>query len=134
MAEAKRADSPSALRRGGRPRKDDRQSVALTVWATPADAQRLRQAAAERRESVSSFLAESGRSQAGRPLEQTRAIAGAELRRVLGPIASNLNQLTRSVNAALLRNNVLAVREDLERHQATLRDLGAALLKLQARR
>ena len=127
----------SGDRRGvGRPPKTEsaRQSVAITVWVTPADGRLIRTAAAKRGESLSAFLAAGGRARAGQPIEETRSEASAALRRLLAPIGSNLNQGTRAINIALKRSDDAGVVAALEAHRETFRDLGAALLDLAARR
>ena len=126
----------TTTRRGGRPPKadTDRRSVSATVWLTPADAQLIRGAAGDRRESLSAFLVAGGLARAGQPIEETRGAASAELRRLLAPIGANLNQGVRAINTAVKRGDDPAVVAALEESRRTFVDLGAALLKVMARR
>ena len=126
----------TTTRRGGRPPKadTDRRSVSATVWLTPADAQLIRGAAGDRRESLSAFLVAGGLARAGQPIEEKRGAAAAELRRLLAPIGSNINQAVRAINGAQQRADDPGVVAVLEAHRQTFGDLGAALLKVMAAR
>ena len=111
----------TTTRRGGRPPKadTDRRSVSATVWLTPADAQLIRGAAGDRRESLSAFLVAGGLARAGQPIEEKRGAAAAELRRLLAPIGSNINQAVRAINGAQQRADDPGVVAVLEAHRQT---------------
>ena len=125
-----------AERRGGRPAKAeaDRRSIPATVWMTPAEAGLIRHAAKTRGESVSSFLVAGGRGRAGQPVERLTSSKAVELRRALGPIGNNLNQLARSVNLARGKADGVAeeVAKTLEAGQETLEELRRHVAELLA--